>query len=141
MVMRIGTNDMRYLARLMSWLVALGVPIVFVAPVVAAAEAPTVSVVMTEYDFAPKHLVLRHGVRYRLHLQNAGKEVHEFTAPAFFKIAQIENPDALDPDRKQVVLQPDETKDLLLTASRPGSYELRCADHDWAGMVGRIIVK
>lgn len=49
---------MRNLARLMSWLVALGVPIVFVAPVLAAAEAPTVSVVMTEYEFAPKHVVL-----------------------------------------------------------------------------------
>jgi uncharacterized cupredoxin-like copper-binding protein len=80
-------------------------------------------------------------VHYRLHLQNAGNEVHEFTAPAFFKTAQIENPDALDPDRKQVVLQPNETKDVLLSASRPGSYDLRCADHDWAGMLGQIIVE
>jgi uncharacterized cupredoxin-like copper-binding protein len=112
-----------------------------VAPVVAAAEAPPVTIVMSEYDFAPKRVILHHGVRYRLHLQNTGKEVHEFTAPAFFKIAQIENPDALDPDRKQVVLQPNETKDVLLSAPRPGSYDLRCADHDWAGMLGRIIVK
>jgi plastocyanin len=38
-------------------------------------------------------------------------------------------------------MQPGETKDVFLTAHRPGTYDLRCADHDWDGMVGGITVK
>jgi plastocyanin len=40
-----------------------------------------------------------------------------------------------------VVLQPHEIKDLVLVPLKEGSYDLTCADHDWEGMVGRIIVK
>jgi plastocyanin len=39
------------------------------------------------------------------------------------------------------VMQPGETKDIFLTAHRPGTYDLLCADHDWAGLVGSITVE
>jgi len=38
-------------------------------------------------------------------------------------------------------VQPGESKDLFFTPHRPGTYDLRCADHDWNGMVGGITVK
>ncbi len=110
-------------------------------PLAAVPQAEMIVVTMEDYDFTPSAIVLKHDVRYRLHLQNHGKETHEFTAPVFFRTAELENPDVLDADRTQVTVQPGESKDLFLTAHRPGAYDLRCADHDWAGMVGGITVE
>lgn len=101
----------------------------------------TIDVVMVEYKFTPDHLIFQHGVRYRLHLENHGKETHELTAPLFFASAHIDNPDVLNRERTEIVMQPSDTKDIFLTAPQPGTYDLRCADHDWAGMVGGITVK
>jgi len=38
-------------------------------------------------------------------------------------------------------VRPQETKDMYFVATRAGSYELTCADHDWAGMTARITVE
>ena len=62
-------------------------------------QAQTVSVVATEYSFAPSRLTFRAGVPYRIHLENRGKELHEFTAPAFLKTVELGNPDALNAER------------------------------------------
>jgi uncharacterized cupredoxin-like copper-binding protein len=113
----------------------------FFAPIAEAAEPITVKVVMNEYRFAPDHLEFRQGVRYRLRLENSGGELHEFTAAAFFKSAQIENAEQLNADHTDVVLQPHESKEVILTPRRKGSFTLVCADHDWEGMVGKITVK
>ena len=76
-----------------------------------------------------------------LQVENRGTETHEFTAPSFFASAKIGNPAVLDADRTEIVVQPGETKDLRFVATKPGRYDLRCADHDWAGMTGSITVK
>lgn len=119
------------------WAVGIGLD----APITIAAEPTIVKVVMTEYKFTPDHLEFRNGVRYRLHLENAGAELHEFTAPAFFKSSSIENPEVLNADRTDVVLQPHESKEVIFVPHQKGSYSLLCADHDWTGMVGQITVK
>ena len=112
------------------------------APLAQSAPKPVkLAVVMVDYRFEPARLTFQHGVRYQLHLQNRGKETHEFTAPVFFAAAAIENPDILDNKRSEVTLEPGESKDLFLTPRKPGKYDLRCADHDWNGMVGGITVK
>jgi hypothetical protein len=49
----------------------------------------------TEYRFTPKKLTFRRGVAYCLHLENHGRELHEFTASDFIKSAEIGNPEAL----------------------------------------------
>jgi len=100
----------------------------------------TLDLIMMDYKFLPDHLIFKHDVHYRLHLENHGKETHEVTAPLFFANADIDNPDVLNREHTEIVMQPGETKDLFLTAHRPGTYDLRCADHDWAGMVGGITV-
>jgi uncharacterized cupredoxin-like copper-binding protein len=107
----------------------------------APGDLTTVSVTMIDYKFEPDHLVFQHGVHYRLHLENHGKDTHEFTAPVFFATAKIDNPDALNRERSEIVVQPGETKDVFLTPGRPGTYDLRCADHDWNGMTGGITVQ
>ncbi len=113
-------------------------------PALANAAAPdpvTVNVVMVDYRFLPDHLTLQHGMRYRLHLENHGKETHEFTAPIFFAAAKIDNPDVLNRERSEIVMQPGDVKDLFVTPGPPGTYDLRCADHDWDGMTGGITVE
>lgn len=104
-------------------------------------KAQLVAVTTVEYRFEPDHLVFRRGVPYRLHAVNRGHELHELTAPDFFKTAELRNPGALNRERTELVLQPGEHKDLYFIAPRPGRYDLRCADHDWAGMTGDITVE
>lgn len=119
--------------------------LVAVALTVAAAAPPaepvTMTVVMIDYKFEPDRLTFQHGTHYRLHLENRGKETHELTAPTFFATAKIDNPAILNRERTEIVMQPGESKDLFLTPGKPGTYDLRCADHDWNGMVGGITVQ
>jgi uncharacterized cupredoxin-like copper-binding protein len=119
--------------------VAAGV-IIFVVFKRSEASATTMNLIMVDYRFDPDHLTFQHDVRYRLHMENHGKETHEVTAPIFFASATIENPDVLNREHTEVVMQPGETKDMYLTAHKPGTYDLRCSDHDWDGMVGGITV-
>jgi uncharacterized cupredoxin-like copper-binding protein len=117
-------------------LVMLGVILTAVAPVPV-----TVSVVMSDYKFVPDRLIFQHDTHYRLHLENHGKETHEFTAPIFFAAAKIDNPDVLNREHTEIVMQPGDVKDIFLTPGKPGTYDLRCSDHDWNGMVGGITVE
>jgi len=111
------------------------------AMAVAASKPVRLDVVMVDYRFEPDHLTFQHGVQYQLHLENHGKETHEFTAPVFFATADIANPGVLNRDHTEVLMQPGDVRDVFLTPRKPGTYDLRCADHDWYGMVGGITVK
>ena len=112
------------------------------APLAQSASKPVeVDVVMVDYSFEPDHLSFLQGVLYRLHLENHGNETHEFTAPVFFATTTIDNPDVLDNKGSEITLQPGEKKDIFLTPHKAGKYDLRCADHDWDGMVGEIVVE
>jgi uncharacterized cupredoxin-like copper-binding protein len=122
----------------------LVIPLALANPGQAATDRPpahTLTVTTTEYRFTPNKLVFKRGGAYRLHLENHGKETHEFTAPEFFKAVEIGDPAPLDPDRVEIVIHPGEAKDLDFVAKTAGRYKLRCSDHDWAGMTGRIVVK
>ena len=129
----------------MNSLLRLTMPLMLVtSPALAAADwsqAKPVTVVASEYQFAPAKLVFRRGVAYRLHIENHGKETHEFTAPGFFKSVELGDPAILNADRTEIVIAPGEAKDLSFVAKRAGRYKLRCSDHDWAGMAGEITVK
>ena len=103
-------------------------------------KAQTVTVVTIEYAFKPNTLTFHKGVAYRLHLDNQGKEEHEFTAPEFFKAIRMRDPKVVNADLTEIVIQPGEKKDLYFIARQPGSFKLICSDHDWAGMVGDITI-
>jgi uncharacterized cupredoxin-like copper-binding protein len=109
---------------------------------VAKARAwATVTLVMSEYRFAPAQLHFHQGARYRLTLENRGKELHEFTAPIFLGQIAIDNPEILAPGSKDIVLRVHERKELRFVATKRGRYRFTCADHDWAGMTGEIVVE
>jgi len=115
-------------------------------PAARAAEvnwltAQPVSLTAVEYAFEPSHLIFRRDIAYRLHVENRGRELHELTAPDFFKAVNLHNPEVLNREHTEIVLQPNEQKDLYFIARRPGQYDMRCADHDWAGMTGDITVE
>ena len=65
---------------------------------------------MVDYRFMPDHLIFRHDVHYRLHLENHGKDTHEFTAPTFFATAKIDNPEVLNREHTEIVMQPGEAR-------------------------------
>jgi hypothetical protein len=52
------------------------------APPLDWLRAQTAAAVATEYGFVPSRLTFQVGVPNRLHLENRGKELHEFTTPA-----------------------------------------------------------
>jgi uncharacterized cupredoxin-like copper-binding protein len=103
--------------------------------------ARRVDLVAVEYSFEPNHLTFLHDRPYRLHVENHGHETHELTAPDFFRSVELRNPGVLNQDRTELVLHPGDKKDLYFVALKPGRYDMRCADHDWAGMTGDITVE
>jgi uncharacterized cupredoxin-like copper-binding protein len=105
------------------------------------AQAQTVTVATSEYQFSPNQLTFRRGVPYRLHLENHGNEMHEFTAPDFIKSVRIRNPKVLNADHTEVGIQPGAAKDFYFVPKTAGRYPLICGDHDWAGMIGEITVE
>jgi uncharacterized cupredoxin-like copper-binding protein len=103
--------------------------------------AKQITVTTTESKFTPNKLTLRRGIPYRLHVENRGKDMHEFNAADLFKSSKISNPTVLNPDKTELVLKPGETKDLYLIPKKAGHFRLVCPDHDWAGMTGEITVE
>ncbi len=121
-------------------LVALGALSPFGAGAADWSKAKKVAVATVEYAFKPASLVFHQGIAYRLHVDNQGKETHEFTAPDFFKAIEMRDAKPLNADRTEIVVQPGQHKDLYFVARQTGSYKLICSDHDWAGMVGDITI-
>lgn len=110
-------------------------------PGVDWSTAEPVSVVMVDDKFVPDRLTLRHGVPYALHLENHGTHLHEFTAPEFFANAIVRDPGVLANGGKEVVVQPGWETIFYLMPVSAGTFRLFCADHDWDGMVGEIVVE
>jgi uncharacterized cupredoxin-like copper-binding protein len=111
------------------------------APAVDWSRAQPMTVVMVDNTFEPDHLTFQHGTPYRLHLENRGKNLHEFTAPEFLADAVVRDPNQLANGGKDIVVQSGASVDVDLEPLKPGTYRLICADHDWDGMVGDILVK
>src|SRR6266404_6258525 len=110
--------------------VAAGFTIINAAAVAADwSGAQPVTVVTSEYEFSPAKLTFKRGVAYRLHLENRGREQHEFTAPEFFKAVTLGNAEALNADRTEIEIPPGASKDLFFVAQQRGHYPLRCSDH------------
>ena len=125
----------------MKRLFAASVLLLAAAPAVDWSRAQPMTVVMVDNMFEPDHLTFQHGTPYRLHLENRGKNLHEFTAPEFLADAVVRDPNLLANGGKDIVVQSGASVDVELEPLKPGAYPLICADHDWDGMVGEIVVK
>ncbi len=119
---------------------ALGLVVAAMPPPDWSRAQPLV-VIATEYGFAPDRLTVRAGLPYRLHLENHGREMHEFTAPAFLQGVALGNPDVLNAAHTELILRAGEQGDLYFVPRQAGRYPFACADHDWAGMTGEILVE
>jgi plastocyanin len=104
-------------------------------------KAQLLTITTVEYAVEPNHLILHPQTAYRLHVENHGRELHELTAPDFFKAVELRNPEALNREHTEIVLQPNEQKDHYFVTLRSGHYDMWCADHDWAGMTGDITIE
>ena len=104
------------------------------------ANAEPLIVVMVDNSFQPSQIEFHAGRAYALRLENHGKEMHEFTAPAFLKAAAIKDKRRLSNGGTDIVVQAGKTVTVLLIAPAKGHYDLTCADHDWDGMTGAIAV-
>jgi uncharacterized cupredoxin-like copper-binding protein len=110
-------------------------------PAVDWSKAQTVVLLMVDDRFEPDHLSFQHGVPYRLHMANHGKDLHEFTAPEFLADALVRDQRVLANGDKEVVVQPGAEVDVYLVPMKAGTFRLICADHDRDGMVGEITVE
>ena len=107
----------------------------------AANGAQPMTVVLADNRFEPDHLSFHAGQAYDLRLENRGKELHEFTAPAFLRAAKVQDKKVLSNGGGDIVVHPGQTVEVRLIAPPAGHYDLTCADHDWDGMVGDITVE
>jgi plastocyanin len=104
-------------------------------------QARAVTIDMAEYRFTPDRLSFERGVAYRLQLENRGAELHEFTAPDFLAAIELRDRAVLNAGQNEIVVEPRTAKAVYFVARQAGSFPLNCADHDWAGMVGTIVIE
>jgi uncharacterized cupredoxin-like copper-binding protein len=106
-------------------------------------RAETVSVALSEYDYAPSILTFHPDMPYHLHLTNQGFEAHDFSSKPFFqavaaaKLVDFKTTKAL-PRLVSIGIDPGEAKDLYFVPVRPGSYPFACDEplHATLGMTG-----
>jgi plastocyanin len=104
-------------------------------------HAQRVTVALSSFKFAPATLQLRAGQPVILHLENTGSGGHDFSAPAFFKAAQVRPQDSGKLTGGAVDVDGHGSVDIALVPA-PGTYALRCthAFHTMFGMKGSIVV-
>jgi len=125
-------------------LAAVGILIGFVwsAPVGTAAQFETITVHLSNFSFVPDRLRLRAGVPVRLHIVNDSSLGHNFSAPALFLLASL-FPDGAPPASGKVEVGPNQSEDLFLVPSAPGTYKFECTHflHSLFNMTGSIVVE
>ena len=115
------------------------------APAVAgeAANAQTIQVQMSNYDFAPRTLELRVNTAYRLRLTNTSHSDHSFDAPQLFAAASIEPADQAKVADGDIEVNSGKTVEVTFTPIRSGTYMVRCSHflHSAFGMKGEAVVR
>jgi len=118
--------------------------LLLIAASAAPAQVPsTIEVHLSNFKFTPSTIVLRQGQPYVLRLVNDSGGGHDFTAREFFASATIAPGDRALVEEGEVELSGRQVREVHLTATRPGSYKLRCTHsfHKALGMSGRIVVR
>jgi hypothetical protein len=107
-------------------------------------RAERVDILLTEFEFAPNHLLFERGRPYRLHLENRGTGGHNFAAPVFFEsVALWDDPVAAETRANGgVELARSEVKDVYFVPLQAGTFPLECSHllHPIFGMTGEIVV-
>jgi plastocyanin len=111
------------------------------APVAAYAQPAVVTIELSNFSFAPNSVQLRAGAPTTLHLQNASRGGHNFSAPEFFAAARIDPRSAAIVRNGTVEVPAHGTVNVTLVPAA-GSYRLKCTHtlHSTFGMKGKILV-
>lgn len=124
----------------------IAIPIIAIAAPAAAqvidwARAPTMTVTLSSFSFAPETIHLRADQAVVLHLVNAGSGGHNFAARDFFAAANIRAEDRATLRNGAIEVGSNASRDIALVP-RAGRYQLRCTHtfHRTLGMSGQIIV-
>ncbi len=110
----------------------------------------TITVTITEHDYAPRDMVFKAGKPYKLELKNAGEKDHYFTAPEFFrnvawrkamvnKQAEIKAPYFAAFE----ILKKGGQIDLYFVPVNKGKFQVYCTidDHREKGMEGSLTIE
>jgi len=97
------------------------------APPALAADpwshARVVTEVMVDNHFEPEHLTFQSGQPYELRLENHGKDMHEFTAPAFLKAAKVRDKRLLANGGTDIVVPSGKSVRIFLIPGPKGQYD------------------
>src|SRR5262245_13258236 len=109
----------------------------------AKAQPATISVHMSNFQFAPSTIVMDHGQSYVLHLANVVSIGHDFTAADLFAAANVAAADRRYISDGAVEVHSGQAVDIHLVAPAAGRYSLKCSHslHKMFGMSGAIVVR
>jgi len=109
----------------------------------ARAQAQSITVTLSSYDFMPDIVSLNTGIDYRLHLVNGSSRDHSFSAPEFFAASTVDAQDQSKVVKGTVEVPANAAVDVALKPNGRGTYALRCDHffHAVLGMTGRIAVQ
>ena len=121
-----------------------------VAARVAAADwskARDVTIVLSEYKFAPADPIFQADRPYRLILRNSGERTHTFVSEGFFKAIAAQKlvsaaGSVATPALEAIEIAPGTEKQLYFVPVKRGTYPLECSVllHDAFGMEGEITI-
>jgi uncharacterized cupredoxin-like copper-binding protein len=103
--------------------------------------AKTVTVDMTDFDFAPSKVTFETAQPVKLMLVNDGTDRHDFSAPAFFAASALRH-GSMGPAGGRVAVDRGKSAEIDLVPGAPGTYPLTCTEflHEMFGMTGTITV-
>jgi plastocyanin len=109
----------------------------------AAQPVPVrVNIVLANFSFTPSAIQLHAGKQVTLHFDNQGSGGHDFTAPEFFKAANMDAATRAKLGKKGTVsLGKGQATDVTLTP-KAGTYKAKCSHflHAGFGMTGTVTV-
>jgi plastocyanin len=116
------------------------------APVPAApdwANAATVSLAMTNFDFTPSALKFRANLPYHLRLTNNASGGHSLDAPEFFAAVTVAPKDRGKIVKGEIEVESGKTVDVTFVPTASGTYQFHCSHflHASFGMKGTIVVQ
>lgn len=112
-------------------------------PSVNWAQAQTLDVILSDFDYDPATIELAQGRPYRIRFINQGSGGHDFTAPAFFAAAAVFPDDQAGVTDGRIDLKKGQRQDIRLVPITPGSYDVYCSHflHKTFGMTGDVVVR
>lgn len=107
------------------------------------AEAETVTITLSSFEFTPETIQIEQGQAYRFVFVNSSSGGHNFVARDFFRVAEIAVEDRFKLDDGRIEIDAGESVEVRVMITQPGSYDVHCSHfmHSVFGMTGDIIVR